>query len=146
MTPQTILTIINAYKAVKKVTFSGSDRPPSSTANLHISIVIAFGHGLFILGLYFLLTINAPLILPSDLLFVLAVTATIVNDIQDVVFRRKPLYLYLVIVAEFILWATLTITALMSARFGEGCLLFLATVSRIADLFLFYIGMAAKSE
>ena len=146
MTPETILTVINAYKATKRVVVSGSDRPPTTDANLHISILIALGHAMFILGLYFLLSSGAPLILAGDLVFALALTATLVNDVQDVVYRKRPLYLYLVIVAEFILWATLTLVALMSARFGEGVFLFLAAVSRIADLFLYYLGMRAKGE
>jgi hypothetical protein len=141
MTPETILTVINAYKATKRVIYNGSDRPPFTTANLHLTILIAMGHFLFIIGLYFLLSAGAEsiYIISLDALFVLALTATIVNDIQDLVFKKKPLFLYLVIVAEFILWATLTIIALMSARLGEGVLLFLAAVSRIADLFLYYV-------
>lgn len=139
MTPETILTVINAYKATKRVIYNGSDRPPFTTANLHLTILIAMGHFLFIIGLYFLLSADSIYIISLDALFVLALTATIVNDIQDLVFKKKPLWLYLVIVAEFILWATLTIIALMSARLGEGVLLFLAAVSRIADLFLYYV-------
>ena len=146
MTPETILTIVNAYKATKSVLYSGSDRPPSSTANLHLVFIIAMGHFLFIIGLYFLLSSGAPLIVSSDLLFALAIAATLVNDIQDLVYKKRPLLLYLVIVAEFVLWATLTLIALMSARLGEGVLLFMACISRIADLFLYYIAMDAKRE
>lgn len=139
MTPETILTILAAYKATKSVLYSGSDRPPSSTANLHLVIIIAIGHFLFIIGQYFLLSSGAAFIVSLDVLFALAIIATIVNDIQDYVYKKKPLVLYLVIVAEFMLWASLTLIALMSARLGEGVLLFLACISRIADLFLYYI-------
>ena len=139
MSPELILTVIGAYKETKKIIYNGSDRPPATVANLHLVIVIAMGHFLYIIGQYFLLSSDGPFIVSLDVLFVIALLSTIVNDVQDLVYKKKPLLLYLVIVAEFILWATLTLVALMSARLGEGILLFMSCISRIADLFLYYI-------
>lgn len=128
-----ILTFFLTYKAFKKYGVNGMDRPVNNTWS-HMEMFIFIGHIMFILGQHFLLTKNAPLILSTDLVLVLSLSSLIFSDIQDVIFRKKPLWLYSAIMAEYLLWSIIGLVAFMSAQFGEGTLLFIACLSRLADL------------
>jgi CDP-diglyceride synthetase len=140
MSGAAVLTSLLAYNLSKKTSTQMVNRPGS----IHLKAFIALGQGFYILGQYFLLTSGANLIVGIGWLISLVVLGFVVSDIQDYVARKNRHWLYLAIMSEFVLWALLTLIALMSARYGEGALLFLACFSRVADLFLLYIELAEK--
>lgn len=130
-------TVLLAYKAIKKYSAEDLDRPSGAiNQKTHLHAFVVLGHGLFILGQAFLSTEAGNLILPPDWFLILVLLALVVSDSQDVIFRKRPAWLYAVISTEFVLWSSLTLVALMSAQFGIGTLLFVASLSRVADLFL----------
>lgn len=132
----TVLTVILAYKTVKKYAAEEMDRPKAALKHKnHMHAFVIIGQGLFILGQSFLLTADSIILNPDWLLF-LVLFAIIVTDIQDVVFRKYFSWLYAVVATEFVLWSTLALVAFMSAQFGIGVLLFVSSLSRIADMYL----------
>lgn len=128
-----VLTFFLAYKAFKKYTLRGLERPQLEKWT-HLQVFVALGHICFVLGQHFLLTANQNLILGKDTVFGLVLACLVVSDIQDALYRKKPLWLYPAILLEYTLWSTVGLVAFLSARNGEGILLFVGSLSRIVDL------------
>ena len=142
-----VLVSLNSYKAVKRH-LAVFDRPKvkQSTDKLYLRIFVVVGHLLFLLGQYFLLTAPTSLIVSNDYLIALSLLAFILGDIQDVVFQYHPNWLYYFDLGEFLVWANFTLVSLMSARWGEGALLFIASFSRLGDIFLLYLNLALSED
>jgi len=128
-----VVTFFLSYKVLKKYAVGGIDRP-TEKAWSHLQIAIMFGHFAFILGQHFLLSTDASLILSKGTVLVLVLGALLISDLQDVVKSKMPIYLYGAILIEYMLWAALGLIALMSGRFSDGVLFFVACVSRLAEI------------
>jgi len=140
-----ILTILLSYATLKKYGAEGIEAS-RNTEWTHLHLFIAFGYVLFILGQNFLLLSDAPLILNVDYVIFFILVSHFMSDIQPIVAKKRPLWLYSFILLEYILWSTIGLIAFLSARNGEGTLFLLACFSRLADLFLVYTVNAKKKE
>lgn len=141
-----VVTFFLTYKACKKYGVDGIDRPSSNNTWSHFQVAIVVGHALFILGQYFLLSAGANLVLETSSVLILVLLAILISDVQDIVYRKRPIWLYGCVLLEYILWSSLALVAFLSGRFGEGALLFVASLSRIADLFHLYNETIALKE
>ena len=74
------------------------------------------------------------MILSKGTVLVLVLRALLISDLQDVVKSKMPIYLYGAILIEYMHWAALGLIALMSGRFSDGVLFFVACVSRLAEI------------
>jgi len=140
-----ILTFFLGYKTVKKYALRGLERPKLE-AWTHLQVFVALGHVCFVLGQHFLLTAHQELILSKDVVFCLVAACLVVSDIQDALYRKRPLWLYPTILFEYTLWSTIGLIAFLSARNGEGILLFIGCFSRIADLLVLSKASSQKSS
>jgi hypothetical protein len=132
-----VVTFLLTYRVLKKYGVSGMDRPVGKSWS-HLDIFIVVGHFLYILGQYFLLASGPSLILGEGILLSFVLAALLVSDIQDVIYRKQPLWLYSFVLLEYILWSVLGLVAFLSGRFGEGTLFFVACLSRVADVLHLY--------
>ena len=139
-----IITFFLAYKILKKYAVSGMDRPKENSWT-HLQIAVLIGNIAFILGQYFLLTTTSSLILSETALLTLIMGALLISDIQDILYRKKPIWLYGAIFIEYIIWSIIGLVAFLSGQFVEGSLFLFACFSRIADLLhLFNVTVAEK--
>ena len=132
-----VVTFLLVYKAVKKYGVGGMDRPVGKNWT-HLQIFIVLGQLLYILAQYFLLTAGVPLLLSDGLLLMFVLFGLLVSDIQDILYRKRPLWMYGAVLIEYILWSVLGLVAFLSGRFGEGTLFLFACLSRVADLLHLY--------
>lgn len=140
-----ILVSINSYKAIKRHVVN-IDRPHKVNGydRLYLRSFVGIGQLLYLLGQYFLLTAPTSLLVSNDFILAISLTAFVLADIQDIVFLKNPNLLYYFDLGEFLTWANLTLIAFMSARWGEGVLLFIASFSRLADIFLLYLNLSGE--
>jgi len=138
------LTLLLSYKTAKKYAVSGMERPtPKSGDSIHLRIFIIVGHICFILGQYFLLEADV-LVVDEDWAIILVFLSLILSDIQDVLFRKRPDWLFTAIFLEYTFWSSLGIISFLSAQFGEGALFLVASLSRLADIMFLYSSNQGK--
>jgi len=150
MDTPTILLLVIAYKAAKRSSVGGIDRPvdTKTKTQFHPRVLIAIGQVCYLFALLLLLNGATTLFVPSWVFHVLVIGGFIVADVQDIIYRRFTPWLYTAILTEFVIWAAIGLLALMSAYFVEGVLFFVAAVSKIVDLFSVYniISFHSKTE
>jgi|TARA_B110000285_G_C15094888_1_gene601336 hypothetical protein len=135
MTDATIvITFFLAYKLIKK----NISNDPTKGSWSHLEIAILLGHIAFILGQYFLLASDGSLILTKSEILVQVLAALIASDIQDIFVTKRPSYFYSAVLLEYILWSSLGLTAVLSGKFIIGATLFVACISRIAEIINHY--------
>lgn len=141
-----VITGLLAYRVIKKNGVGGMDRPVQKEWS-HLHAIIIIGQIFFVLGQHFLLTTPSTLLIPDWAILILVILSLLLSDAQDVVFKKRPLWLYTFILLEYIAWSTLSLIAFISGQFAAGTLLLLSCFSKVADfLHLYKLTIASKGS